>query len=291
MQQSERCGIGMEYAEHYCYVEPDIRLHYIDEGEGRPILFVTGFAGSAQGFEYQIEYFKKLFRVIAVDPRNHGKSSDSWKGNTYAQQGRDIGKLIETLGLKHVILAGWSFGAYAVLNYLEQFGTDLVDAFITLDNPVCAISEDPEEFRAGNLDMLRDFHFRYFQSEEGFRQFVVGNFIDGIFFINPPQAEAEREKILDTCLRLPLEVGDQLILDGHLSDKRAVMRMVNEKIPCLFFVADYRREEGMRCIPRDYPGCEVAALGNHMMFYEFPNEFNCMMEGFLRGHQLMDADI
>lgn len=278
----------MEYAEHYCYVEPDIRLHYIDEGSGSPILFVTGFSGSAQGFEYQIEYFKRSFRVIAVDPRNHGKSSYSSRGNTYAQQGRDLAVLIETLGLHHVILAGWSFGAYAALNYLEQSGTDRVDAFLTLDNPVCAISEDPEEFRAGNLDMLRDFHFRYFQSEEGFEQFVIENFIDGIFFINPPREKAEREKVLNTCLRLPLEVGDQLIIDGHLSDKRAIMKEVDEKIPCLFYVADYRKEAGLKCIPRDYPNSEVVSFGNHMMFYEFPDEFNRVMEDFLRRHHLMD---
>lgn len=278
----------MEYAEHYCYVEPDIRLHYIDEGSGRTIVFVTGFSGSAQGFEHQIEYFKQSFRVIAVDPRNHGKSSWSPRGNTYAQQGRDLGVLMETLGLEHVILAGWSFGAYAVLNYLEQFGTKRVDVFVTIDNPVCAISEDEREFRAGNLDMLRDFHFRYFQSEEGFRQFVVENFIDGIFFLNPPQDEEGRNRVLNTCLRLPLEVGDQLIVDGHLSDKRDVMKTVDESIPCLFYVADYRKEAGLRCIPRDYPNSEVVTLGNHMMFYEFPEVFNHIMEDFLQRHHLVE---
>lgn len=277
----------MEYAEHYCYVEPDIRLHYVDEGSGKIILFVTGFSGSAEGFEHQIEYFRKSFRVIAVDPRNHGKSSRSLRSNTYAQQGRDLGKLIDMLGLDHIILVGWSFGAYTVLNYLEQCGTDKVDAFITIDNPVCAILEDPAEYRAGNLDMLREFHFRYFQSEEGFRQFVTENFIDGIFFIHPPQEKEDRDKVLNTCLSLPLEVGDQLIVDGHLSDKRKVMKDVEQKIPCLFYIADYRKEEGMRCIPRDYPHSEAVVLGNHMMFYEFPEEFNRIMEEFLRSHHLL----
>lgn len=277
----------MGYAEHYCYVEPDIRLHYIDEGQGKTILFVTGFAGNAEGFQHQIDYFKHSFRVISVDPRNHGKSSFSIKGNTYAQQGRDLRILIETLGLDHIILAGWSFGAYAALNYLEQFGTDRVDAFIVIDNPACAILEDPKEYRAGGLDMLREFHFRYFQSEEGFREFVVKNFIDGIFFINPPQNKMERDKILNGCLHLPLQVGDELIVDGHLSDKRKIMKEMDAKIPCLHFVADYRKEEGLRCIPRDYPNSQVTALGNHMVFYEFPEEFNKTVEEFLQKNHLM----
>lgn len=277
----------MEYREHYCYVEPEIRLHYIDEGEGKTILFFTGFSGSTHGFFHQIEYFKKTFRVIAVDPRNHGKSSYSPRGNSYAQQGRDLGTLIDALGLDHVILAGWSFGAYAVLNYLEQYGTDKVDAFITIDNPVCAIQEDPLEYRAGNLDMLREFHFQYFRSEEGFRQFIIKNFIDGIFFINPPKDEYERESILNTCLHLPLEAAGQLIVDGHLSDKRSVMADVDMKIPCLHYVAEYRAAEGMKCIPRDYPNSEVVTLGNHMMFYEFPDEFNRILDTFLKKYNLM----
>lgn len=279
----------MGYAEHYCYVEPDIRLHYIDEGKEKEktILFVTGFAGNAEGFFHQIDYFKNFFRVISVDPRNHGKSSFSVKGNTYAQQGSDLGRLIETLELDHIILAGWSFGAYAALNYLEQFGTGKVDAFVVIDNPACAILEDPKEYRAGDLAMLREFHFHYFQSEEGFREFVIKNFIDGIFFLEAPKDQEERDKILNGCLHLPLWVGDELILDGHLSDKRKIMKEVDAKIPCLYFVADYRKEEGLRCIPRDYPNSQVTALGNHMVFYEFPDKFNKILEEFLRKNHLM----
>lgn len=277
----------MDYEEHYCTVAPGIRIHYIDEGQGRPIVFVTGFAGSASGFAPQIEYFKRFCRVIAMDPRNHGKSSYSAAGNTYAQQGRDLAALLAALGLDHVVLVGWSFGAFTVLNYLEQFGMEHTDAFVTIDNPPCALTEDAGEYRAGDLDMLRDFHFRCFQSEEGFAQFVTQNFIDGIFFIHPPKDPRERAEILNGCLRLPLAVGDALIVDGHLSDKRKVMKEADAKMPCMFYVADYRKEAGLRCLPRDYPHSRVLALGNHMVFREFPAEFNSSLEAFLKEKRLL----
>ena len=264
------------------YKEPDVRLHYIDEGEGRPLVFVTGFSGNAEGFFYQIEYFKRFFRVIAVDPRNHGKSAFSIGGNTYYQQGKDLGALIEHLDLNDTVLIGWSFGALACLNYAEQFGWDRISAFITIDNPPCPISEDPNEYRAGDLDMLRSFHFDSFSSMQGFHDFVEKNFVDGIFFIHPPKEKEKRDAVINTSLRLPLFVGDELILDGHLSDKHAIMSILDENIPCMFYVADYRKESGVKCLQRDYPNSEVLALGNHMVFYEFPDEFNSTLEAFLK---------
>lgn len=276
----------MNYKENYFYVEPDVRLHYIDEGEGKPLFFVTGFSGSAEGFSYQIEHFKKKYRVISIDPRNHGKSSFSFKGNTYAQQGADIGALIEHLDLKDVVLLGWSFGALACCNYVEQYGTNRLSAFVTIDNPPCPISEDPSEYRAGDLNMLRSFHFESFASDKGFFDFVDKNFVDGIFFINPPQEEAGRNAVINTSLHLPLFVGDALILDGHLSDKRIIMKKICETVPNLFFVADYRKEAGLRCLKRDYPDAEVVALGNHMVFFEYPVEFNKVLETFLDKNKL-----
>jgi len=243
----------MSYQENYFYVEPDIRLHYIDEGSGQPLVFITGFSGSAEGFSYQIEYFKKKYRVISIDPRNHGKSSFSIKGNTYAQQGSDIGALIHHLNLKNIVLIGWSFGALAALNYVEQFGMDRIAAFVTIDNPPCALSDDPTEYRSGDLNMLRDFHFKYFRTEDGFKKFVTDNFIDGIFFLNPPKDAETRNMVLNTSLHLPLLVGDALIVDGHLSDKRDVMKKLDQNRPCLFYVAEYRKEAGLRCLLRDYP--------------------------------------
>lgn len=271
----------MGYTEHYIFVEPDVRLHYIDEGEGQPLIFITGFSGNAENFVYQIDFFRKYFRVISIDPRNHGKSSFSDK-NTYAQQGHDLGIVIEKLGLKNVILAGWSFGALACLNYLEEYGTENVAAYITIDNPPLPITEDASEYRAGDLNMLRDFHFRYFISEEGYIKFVNDNFIDGIFFIDPPKDQKERDKVMNSALRLPLKAADDLILDGHLSDKRVIQKKVCEAMPTLFFVAKYREEEGLRCLKRDYPSSQVVSLKNHMCFYEAPDEFNRILYDFLK---------
>lgn len=52
----------------------NITLHYIEKGEGFPLIFLHGNGSSSAYFEHQIEYFSKSYRVYAVDTRGHGAS-------------------------------------------------------------------------------------------------------------------------------------------------------------------------------------------------------------------------
>ncbi|MGZ3937791.1 MAG: alpha/beta fold hydrolase [Flavisolibacter sp.] len=54
-----------------------INLYYEIYGSGKPLIFLHGSGGSIRGASARIEYFKKYFKVIAVDSRAHGKSIDT----------------------------------------------------------------------------------------------------------------------------------------------------------------------------------------------------------------------
>ena len=135
----------MKYQDRYFEVMPGVDLRYVDVGEGRPIVFVPGYSFSIDVFEKQIDALSSNWRCIAVDPRCHGKSTITYLGNTYDQQGADLGRFIEGLGLKDVVLAGWSFGALAVWAYVEQFGLDNVAGVITFDNSPRSLTPDPAD--------------------------------------------------------------------------------------------------------------------------------------------------
>ena len=90
---------------------PGISIHYIDEGQGTPVLFVPGWGFSLDAFEKQVEYFSKDYRVICIDPRAHGRSTITDLGYDHMSHAQDIVNLIEQLGLRDVVLVGWSFGA------------------------------------------------------------------------------------------------------------------------------------------------------------------------------------
>jgi pimeloyl-ACP methyl ester carboxylesterase len=88
----------------------DIKVYYEIYGAGEPLLLLHGNGGSIQSFMYQIPELSKHFRVIAVDSRAQGKSTDSDQEITYALMASDMSALIEKLNLGSVDVVGWSDG-------------------------------------------------------------------------------------------------------------------------------------------------------------------------------------
>src|SRR5271165_7525548 len=117
-----------------------IRIHYLEAGSGRPIVFIPGWTMPGSIWQKQIDEFSKTYHVIAVDPRSQGESDKPPYGHLPETRARDYKELVDQLGLKHPVLVGWSMGCGELVKYAEQFGTDnvaglvLVDGFVT-DKP------------------------------------------------------------------------------------------------------------------------------------------------------------
>lgn len=88
----------------------DIKVYYEAYGEGEPLLLLHGNSGSIENFIYQIPELSKHFKVIAVDSRAQGRSTDSDKDITYALMASDMAELIDKLNLGKVNVVGWSDG-------------------------------------------------------------------------------------------------------------------------------------------------------------------------------------
>jgi pimeloyl-ACP methyl ester carboxylesterase len=88
----------------------DIKLYYEIYGTGEPLLLLHGDGGSIAVFSDLIPALSKQFKVIAVDSRAQGKSTDSDKEITYALMATDVSALIEQLHLGSVYVLGWSDG-------------------------------------------------------------------------------------------------------------------------------------------------------------------------------------
>lgn len=89
-----------------------INLYYEMYGSGKPLIFLHGSGGSIRGAKGRIEYFKKFFKVIAIDSRAHGKSIDTTtKQLTYVQMADDINGLLDSLHIDSAYVQGQSDGA------------------------------------------------------------------------------------------------------------------------------------------------------------------------------------
>lgn len=102
-----------------------INLYYEIYGTGRPLIFLHGSGGSIRGASARIEYFKKYFKVIAIDSRAHGKSIDTTtKQLTYVQMASDIKVLLDSLNIDSAFIQGQSDGAILglliAINYPEK---------------------------------------------------------------------------------------------------------------------------------------------------------------------------
>src|SRR3954453_15768871 len=65
------------------------RIHYLEAGQGSPIVFIPGWTMAADIWEGQIAYFSKSHRVVAYDPRSQGQSSKTADGSYPIARGAD----------------------------------------------------------------------------------------------------------------------------------------------------------------------------------------------------------
>jgi pimeloyl-ACP methyl ester carboxylesterase len=93
----------------YAHVN-DIKVYYEVYGAGEALLLLHGNGGSIHVFKSQIPELSKHFKVIAVDSRAQGKSTDSDQEITYALMASDMSALIDKLNLGSVDVVGWSDG-------------------------------------------------------------------------------------------------------------------------------------------------------------------------------------
>jgi 3-oxoadipate enol-lactonase len=89
----------------------DVHLYYEEEGSGAPLIFLHGLGGNMRMFRSEMDYFKRFFRVIALDSRGHGRSD---KPNEYRLNNHvgDVISLMDYLGLEKASVLGISMGSY-----------------------------------------------------------------------------------------------------------------------------------------------------------------------------------
>ncbi|QXV66153.1 alpha/beta fold hydrolase [Mucilaginibacter sp. 21P] len=89
----------------------DATLYYETYGQGEPLLLLHGNGHEIYAFNFQIKDLAKKFKVIAVDTRGHGKSTDESTGAlTYDLFAEDMKQLLDSLHIKKTNILGWSDG-------------------------------------------------------------------------------------------------------------------------------------------------------------------------------------
>lgn len=96
-------------AGHYASVN-GISLYYETYGSGKPLVILHGNGGSIEAFKYQIPFFEKYFKIIAIDSRLQGKSGGSPDNISYDLMASDFCVLLDRLNIDSAYVLGWSDG-------------------------------------------------------------------------------------------------------------------------------------------------------------------------------------
>jgi len=99
----------------------DIKLHYVEQGSGTPLILLHGNGDSHAYFEHQMEAFSKHFRVIAVDTRGHGQSPRGTAEFTLLQFAKDLNDFMDELGIEKAHVLGFSDGGNIALLFALHF--------------------------------------------------------------------------------------------------------------------------------------------------------------------------
>ena len=256
-----------------------VELHYLEKGEGKPLLFIPGLTFSGEIFMQQINYFAKNYRVIAIDPRGQGLSAKTVAGNDYITHGKDLCAFIEGLGLKDVVVIGWSTGNLDAWSYVEQFGTAKLRGVVTIDMSPLPLSADPLWWTEGTMDELSEVATKILNSSEGTRNFF-SDYTTGVM-IQHKMEPAELEYILDMSARTPYWIAKALFCDAIFSNYLATAQKLGASFPSLMFIAEHWADVAKPFVENKLTGYETYVMGGHLMFFEYPEKWNAELERFL----------
>jgi len=104
------------------YIDADgLRLRYIDQGTGEPVVLVHGFGNSVETWTNSgiVQALAASYRVIAFDERGHGRSDKPHDPRAYGREMTDdIVRVLDRLKIDRAHIVGYSLGGHLVSQLL-----------------------------------------------------------------------------------------------------------------------------------------------------------------------------
>lgn len=219
------------------------KMHYIDEGEGTPFLFLHGNPTSSYLWRNIIPHAKPLGRVIAVDLIGMGKSDKPDIDYIFPTHIKYIDEFIRLLDLKKIVLVIHDWGSGIGFNYAMNNESN-VKGIVFMEAVIRPLFW--KEF-----SLIPRFLFKRFRHPiKGPKMIVKNNFfvekaLPAFMVRKLTQEEMDyyREPFLEEASRKPVLVWpNEISIDGYPADNTKIIQGYFEKlkqseIPKLFLWA------------------------------------------------------
>ena len=99
----------------------DISLHYLEKGQGKPLILLHGNGEDNSYFVYQVAYFSRFYRVIAIDTRGHGQSPRGTAPFSIQQFAEDLRGFLDQHEIPKAHILGFSDGGNIALTFALHY--------------------------------------------------------------------------------------------------------------------------------------------------------------------------
>ena len=249
-----------------------IRIHYVEAGSGRAIVFIPGWTMPAWIWQKQIDEFSKKYHVISVDPRSQGDSDKPTFGHLPETRSRDYKELVDHLGLKQPILVGWSMACGELVKYAEQFGPDNVGGFVLVDG-FLPEKLSPEMFAgmSGWMNQLQQD-----------RQKQADGFVRSMY--KKPQTEEYLKRVIDASVQVPADTAVVLLYDMiAVKDFSNGLAKMNRPVLFAYQPDTQPTADFLKSKLGDKVRLEKFDGDGHALFVDDPEKFNRVLEEFIQG--------
>ena len=121
----------------------NMEMYYEEYGAGKPLVLLHGFGGCARNWHPFTAALSERHRLIVVDLRGHGHSTNPENRFTHRQAASDVFLLLEKLGVAQFSAMGMSSGGMTLL-HMATSQPRRIDAMVLIS----ATSFFPEQARA-----------------------------------------------------------------------------------------------------------------------------------------------
>ena len=257
----------------------DTKIHYIDKGEGVPILLVHGIGQSLFTWRNNIDYFAENgYRVIAFDLAGFGYSDHPHIYYTVEEYALIIDALLDALNIKKVHVFGFSTGALSAICFAHNCPRKA-------DKLVLISPGGPNENYPFSMKFLTMW-IGHAISRLFFSEVTLRNILHDLFFDKPqvtnevvdgyhdPYKDKDVRETLAMCM-------------AHFDDTHTRSLLKGTKNSVLVFSGEddkIHNEKTIRAYAQNIPGVRHIRIRNcgHFVHEEKPNRFNEEALGFLR---------
>jgi pimeloyl-ACP methyl ester carboxylesterase len=269
-------GVGRA-AEESFFDSNGVKIHYLVEGQGEPVLLIHGFTTNVQGQWAApgiLTALAKDYRVIALDNRGHGKSDKPHDPKRYGtEMVEDAVRLLDHLKITRAHVVGYSMGGTIACKLLVTYPDRLLSVTLGGSGGL------REGAVPGRYEVLAD----SLEQGKGF-----GPLVEALTPAGRPKPTAEQMELINRRLAATNDTKALAAVIRGMKDLAvAEDRLKANRVPALALIGEIDPlKKGVDDLKERLPDLRVVVIAgaDHVTAFTRP-EFIKELKGFLDEHR------